>query len=261
MAREFPRRKVCRVLKVDLNADLGEGCPHDGDLLDLVSSASIACGAHAGDDRIMRLTIEAALKRRVLVGAHPGYPDREGFGRKETGASPAEIRVLMLEQLGVFAAACADAGAGFTHVKPHGALYNRAMTDSAAAQSIARAILETDPSIVVLCMPGSALERAAEGAGLRAAREAFLDRTYQSPTELVSRADARALVSDPEEAASIAERMVLEYVVTSVDGIVHPIHAESLCVHGDNPDSVALLRAARERLQSRGVTIAPFARR
>lgn len=249
------------MLKVDLNADLGEGCPYDADLLDLVSSASIACGTHAGDERTMRLTIEAALTRGVLVGAHPGYPDRAGFGRRETGADPAEIRTLMLEQLGVFAAACADSGTGFTHVKPHGALYNRAMADPAAAESIARAVVETDPSVVVLCMPGSALQLAAESAGLRAPREAFLDRAYQTPAQLVPRADARALVSDPQAAAGIAERMVLEHVVTSVEGIVYPIHPDSLSVHGDNPDSVALLRAARERLQSRGVTIAPFARR
>ncbi|HUR91835.1 MAG TPA: 5-oxoprolinase subunit PxpA [Gemmatimonadaceae bacterium] len=247
--------------KVDLNGDLGEGSPNDGDLLDLLSSASISCGAHAGDERTMRLTIDAALKRRVLVGAHPGYPDRAGFGRREMGASPAEIRAMMLEQLGAFAAACADTGAGFTHMKPHGALYNRAMVDVAAADSIARAVIETDPSVVVLCMPGSALHLAAEDAGLRVAREAFLDRAYQSARRLVPRTDPGALASDPDAAADAAERMVLESVVTSVDGMVHPIHPDSLCVHGDNPDAVLLLRAVRERLQSRGVTIAPFARR
>lgn len=247
--------------KIDLNADLGEGCPNDEDLLDLVSSASISCGAHAGDERTMRLTIDAALKRRVLVGAHPGYPDRGGFGRRETGTPPAEIRALMLEQLGVFAAACADAGTGCTHVKPHGALYNRAMVDAAAAGSIARAVVETDPSVVVLCMPGSALQLAAESAGLRVAREAFLDRAYQSATELVPRTASEAVVTDPEAAADNAERMVLQHVVTSVDGTAHPIHPDSLCVHGDNPYAVVLLRAARARLQGRGVTIAPFARR
>lgn len=209
----------------------------------------------------MRLTIDAALKRRVLVGAHPGYPDRAEFGRRETGATPAEIRALMLEQLGVFAGACADAGAGFSHVKPHGALYNRAMVDVAAADAIARAVTEIDPSVAVLCMPGSALQLAAEDVGLRVAREAFLDRAYQSATRLVPRTAPGAVLSDPGAAADVAERMVLESVFISVDGTVHPIHPESLCVHGDNPDSVALLRAARERLQSRGVTIAPFARR
>lgn len=260
MAPEFPGRNVCLVPKVDLNADVGEGCPNDGDLLDLLSSASISCGAHAGDDQTMRLTIDAALKRRVLVGAHPGYPDRAGFGRRETGATPEEIRALMLEQLGVFAGACADAGAGFTHVKPHGALYNRALADVAAADSIARAVVEIDPSVIVLCMPGSALQVAAEDVGLRVAREAFIDRAYKSARQLVPRTDPGALVSDPGAAADAAERMVLEYVVASADGMVYPIHPDSLCVHGDNPDSVVLLRAVRERLQSRGVTIAPFTR-
>src|SRR5687767_1268285 len=153
IARKFPDRKVWLVQTIDLNADLGEGFPYDADLLDLVSSASISCGAHAGDQRTTRIAIEAALTQRVLIGAHPGYADRAGFGRRETGDTPAQIRTSIIEQLCVFAEACADVGASFTHVKPHGAMYNRAMVDPAAAEAIARAVAETDPSLLVLCMP------------------------------------------------------------------------------------------------------------
>lgn len=243
---------------IDLNADLGEGCGSDEELLALVSSASIACGAHAGDERIMRVAIQGALERGVSVGAHPGYADRDGFGRRETGATAAAIRDAVLAQLEIFAAACVDAGATFSHVKPHGALYNRAMREPAAAESIALAVAEFDASLTVLCMPGSRLLQAAEAAGLRAAKEAFLDRAYASAGALVPRTDPEALISDPSTAAARAERMVLSHLVTSIDGIDHAIHADSLCVHGDNPDAVALLRAARSRLENAGVAIAPF---
>ncbi len=246
------------MVTIDLNADLGEGCGSDEELLSLVSSASIACGAHAGDKQIMRVAIERALERGVSVGAHPGYADREGFGRRETGVTPAAIRESVLAQLEVFAAACVDAGATFSHVKPHGALYNRAMREPAAAESMARAVVEFDPSLMVLCMPESRLLHAAEAAGLRAAKEAFLDRAYASASALVPRTDPGAVIGDPSTAAARAERMVLSHLVTSIDGLDHAIEADSLCVHGDNPDAVALLRAARLRLEHAGVAIAPF---
>ncbi|MCR4340677.1 MAG: LamB/YcsF family protein [Gemmatimonadaceae bacterium] len=258
MAPTFPIGKVYPVPTIDLNADLGEGCGSDEELLALVSSASIACGAHAGDERIMRATIDAAAARGVSIGAHPGYPDRAGLGRIETGATPAEIRELVLRQLEVFAAACGAAGAAFRHVKPHGALYNRAMTDAGAAESIAGAVAAFDPALAVLCMPGSELLRAAQAAGLAVAREAFLDRAYESATVLVPRTAAGATISDPSAAAERAERMVLARVVPSADGTELAIEADSLCVHGDNPGAVALLRAVRFRLEAAGVTIAPL---
>lgn len=245
---------------IDLNADLGEGCGSDDDLLTLVSSASIACGAHAGDERTMRVAIERALEREVSIGAHPGYPDRAGFGRVETGATPDEIRAFLLAQLETFAAACRGAGARCRHVKPHGALYNRAMGDAAAAESIARAVTGFDPSLVILCMPGSRLHEAADAAGLRIAREAFIDRAYASTTALVPRTSPAAVIDDPAIAASRAERMVLSRVMTSVDGVDHELNAESLCVHGDNPNAVPLMRAVRSALERAGVTIAPFHR-
>lgn len=258
MACGFPGGKVCVVPSIDLNADLGEGCGSDEELLALVSSASIACGAHAGDERTMRATIESAAARGVSIGAHPGYADRAGFGRSETGATPTEIRELVIRQLDVFAAACLAAGAAFRHVKPHGALYSRSMTDAGAAESIAGAVAAFDPALAVLCMPGSELLRAAQAAGLAVAREAFLDRAYESATALVPRTTAGATIRDPSAAAERAERMVLAGVVASADGTELAVEADSLCVHGDNPGAIALLRAVRSRLETAGVTIAPF---
>jgi UPF0271 protein len=258
MAGGLPGGKVCGVPSIDLNADLGEGCGSDEELLALVSSASIACGAHAGDERTMRATIEAAAAHGVSIGAHPGYADRARFGRIETGATPAEVRELVLRQLDVFAAACAAAGAEFRHVKPHGALYNRAMTDPGAAESIAGAVAAFDPALAVLCMSRSELLHAAQAAGLAVAREAFLDRAYESATALVPRTAAGATISDPSAAAARAERMVLAGVVLSAEGTELAIEADSLCVHGDNPGAVALLRAVRFRLEMAGVTIAPL---
>lgn len=258
MAGWFPGDKVCVVPIVDLNADLGEGCGADEELLVLVSSASIACGVHAGDDRTMRATIESALERGVSIGAHPGYADREGFGRNETGATAHEIRELILGQLDAFADACVAAGAAFSHVKPHGALYIRAMGDPAAADSIARAVAAFDSALTVMCMPGSKLARAATAAGLGVAREAFLDRAYDSSTTLVPRGDPGAMISDPAAAAARAERMVLDRMVTAAHGTDFRIEADSLCVHGDNPAAVVLLRAVRGRLESAGVSITPL---
>ena len=260
MAGGFPGDKVCVVPTVDLNADLGEGCGADEDLLALVSSASIACGAHAGDDQTMRATIAAALEHGVSIGAHPGYADREGFGRIETGATPAEIRELILGQLDVFAGACAAAGAAFSHVKPHGALYNRAMLDADAADRIARAVATFDSTLAVMCMPGSELARAAAAAGLSVTREAFLDRAYDSPTALVPRTSPGAMIDDADHAAARAERMVLAHMVAAADGTELPIEADSLCVHGDNPAAVELLRSVRTRLEKAGITIAPVHR-
>lgn len=258
MAPGFPGRKVSRVPTVDLNADLGEGCGSDDELLRLVTSASIACGAHAGGGEPMRATIRAALGRGVSVGAHPGYADRDNFGRRETGDTPAAIRELMLAQLDVFATACAGLGAELRHVKPHGALYHRVMHDMAAAESIADAVAEFDPSLVILCMPASRLLEAAEGAGLRAVREAFLDRAYESPVELVPRSHPAAMITDPLVAAERSGQIVISRRLTSLDGSNHEIEADSLCVHGDNPHAATLLRAARSHLEALGVAVASF---
>lgn len=261
MAADFPRHKVSRVPSIDLNADIGEGSGCDSELLDLVSSASISCGAHAGDDRTMRVAIEAALRRGVSVGAHPGYPDPANFGRRETGDSPATIRDLMLSQLETFASVCADAGATFAHVKPHGALYNRAQRDRGVAESIVHAVAAVDGSLLVLGMPGSELLAAATRFGLPAAREAFLDRAYDAGGNLLSRDQAGAVIDDPATAAARAESIAATGTLEAADGSSVAVTAETLCVHGDNPGAVALVHAARTRLEQRGIAIVPLATR
>lgn len=250
---------------VDLNADLGEGfghyrLPQDEAVLDLVTSVNVACGFHAGDPAVMRETVAAAARRGVAVGAHPGYPDLRGFGRRELHATPEQIETDVIYQIGALAAFGAAAGTRVRYVKPHGALYNRAVRDRPAADAIARAIRAVDPGLVLLGLPGSEMEAAAEAAGLRFAREAFVDRAYTRDGALVSRAEPGAVLHEPEVCADRAARMVLDGMVEAVDGTILSITPDSLCVHGDGPTAAALLQAVRRRLEASGVEITPFAR-
>ena len=258
MAVGFPRDKVCVVPTVDLNADLGEGCGADEEVLALVSSASIACGAHAGDDQTMRATIEAALEQGVSIGAHPGYADREGFGRIETGATPAAIRELILGQLDTFAGACAAAGAAFSHVKPHGALYNAIVHHEEQAAAVVEAVVAFDPTLPVLGLPGSVWLRLAAEAGLRTVPEAFADRAYTPEGTLVSRQLPGAVLHDPDEIARRCVAMAAGEPVTDVDGGALTLRPGSICVHGDTTGAVAIARAVRTALTESGVELAPF---
>jgi UPF0271 protein len=234
---------------IDLNADLGEGFagvapPDDATLLSLVSSANIACGYHAGDAVLMRHTVDEASRRGVAIGAHPGYPDPTGFGRRDLAASPKEVTAYVIAQIGALAAFCRAGGAKLRYVKAHGALYNRAVRDAAIADAIAEGIRLVDSSLVMLGLPNSELIAAATRSGLRSAREGFADRGYRSDGTLVPRTEAGALITDPQKAADQAERLA-----TVVD---------SICVHGDTPGAVSLVGAVRERLMSKGYGIAPF---
>lgn len=249
---------------VDLNADLGEGfgrydLPQDAAILDLITSANVACGFHAGDPLVIRRTVAEAARRGVVIGAHPGYPDLLGFGRRELGATPAEIEAYVVYQIGALSAFCTAAGTKVRYVKPHGALYHRAVQDPAAAGAIARAIRAVDPELVLLGFPGSPMMTAARREGLRTADEAFVDRGYTPQGTLVPRSEPGALLDDPAVCADRAARMVLDGLVEAVDGTVLPIQADSLCVHGDGPAAAALLTAVRARLEASGVRIAPFA--
>lgn len=249
---------------IDLNADLGEGfgawrAGDDDALLALVSSANVACGFHAGDPVVMRRTVEAAAARGVAVGAHPGYPDLLGFGRRDLAASPDEVTAYVLYQVGALAAFCAAAGTRLRYVKPHGALYNRAARDPATARAVAEGVRLADPSLVVLGLAGSHLVRAAEEAGLRAAAEAFVDRGYLADGSLVPRGQPGATLHDPEAVAARAVRMVREGAVTAADGAELVVRPHSLCVHGDNPDAPAILAAVRAALAGAGIAVAPFA--
>jgi UPF0271 protein len=252
------------VRSVDLNADLGEGfgryrLTSDPAVLALVTSANVACGFHAGDPVIMRETVTEAARRGVAVGAHPGYPDRLGFGRRHLDATPQECAAYVLYQVGALQAVCRAAGIRLRYVKPHGALYTRAARDAAVADAIARAVREADPTLVLLGLAGSELLRAAERAGIAAAAEAFVDRSYEPDGSLTPRDRHDALLDDPAHCADRAVRMVLDHMVLARDGTVLEVTPDSLCVHGDGPAAVQILAATRERLLAAGVTLAPFA--
>lgn len=250
-------------LVVDLNADMGEGFGRyrldDGALLGVVTSASIACGFHAGDPVVMRETVTAATQNGVAIGAHPGYPDLVGFGRRELGASPAEIEAMVIYQIGALQGVCAVAGARLRYVKAHGALYNRAARDTVAADAIARAVRSVDSSLMLLGLAGSAMIGAAERAGIRSVSEAFVDRAYRSDGTLVPRTEDGAVLTDVDEVADRALRMVQTGAVRSIDGVDIALRVDSLCTHGDGPNAVAIVRAVRTRLEQAGVRIAAFA--
>jgi UPF0271 protein len=248
---------------IDLNADLGEGFGdshllEDEALLDLVSSANIACGFHAGDATTMRDTVRAAASRGVAIGAHPSYPDISHFGRRELGLSPQAIRLHVAYQLRVLRDICAAENAKLSYVKPHGALYNRAAHDASAAAAVAQAIREVDPSLVLLGLAGSEMARAALQATLTFAPEAFADRAYRRDGSLVPRQQPGALIHDVQAAVKRAITLVQSNTVAADDGESIGVVAQSLCVHGDNPDALPLLRALRGSLENSGVRIAPF---
>ena len=242
-------------MHVDLNADLGEGAGHNDELLRLVSSASIACGFHAGDPVSVLASIRAARERGVAVGAHPGFADREDFGRIEVALPAAEVFAIVAYQLGAFRALATAARTPVNHVKPHGALYNMAVRDEKLAEAISNAVLAIDSSLLLFAPGGSVLERAAQSAKLRVVREVFADRNYLADGSLVPRTRPDALLHDPEEAAVRVLRMLREGVVRSVDGTDVGVHADTICVHGDTPGAVDFARSLRERLETNGVSI------
>jgi len=242
-------------LRVDLNADLGEGAGHDEELLALVTSANIACGFHAGDANTMHESIKAARHHGVAVGAHPSLFDRENFGRKELPVTSDEVFDAVTYQLGVFQAIAEAAGVRRNHVKPHGALYNMAARDAGLAKAVARAIVVADPTLILFAPGKSALASAGEANGLRIAPEVFADRNYLSDGALVPRSRPDALLHDPEEAAARVLRMLREGKVRSVDGVDVDVRAETICVHGDTPGAVDFACALRSQLEIEGVTI------
>lgn len=242
-------------MRVDLNADLGEGAGHDDELLQVVSSASIACGFHAGDPVSILASIRAARECGVAIGAHPSFADRENFGRTEVALPAAEVLTIVAYQLGAFHALATAAGARVNHVKAHGALYNMAVRDEKLAGAIVHAVLAIDSSLLLFAPGESALERAAQSAKLRVVREVFADRNYLADGSLVPRTRPDALLHNPEEAAVRVLRMLSEGVVRSVDGKDVEVRAETICVHGDTPGAVEFVRALRSRLEEGGILI------
>lgn len=249
---------------IDLNADVGEsfGAWHMGDdaaMLDIVSSANVACGFHAGDPMTMRATCERAAARGVVVGAHVSYRDLPGFGRRFIDATPAELVADLLAQLGALSAMCAVAGTRIAYVKPHGALYNTIVHHEAQAAAVVEAVRLFDASLPIMCLPGALVLDLAEQAGLRSVREAFADRGYTPEGTLVSRREPGAVLHDPELVAARMLRLATEGVVEAVDGSLVQVQADSICTHGDSPGAVEMARAVREALEAAGVPIRAFA--
>ncbi|HLO01724.1 MAG TPA: 5-oxoprolinase subunit PxpA [Symbiobacteriaceae bacterium] len=245
-------------MRVDLNADLGESygawaMGADAELLPLITSANVACGFHAGDPQVIAQTVALAKRFGVRVGAHPGYPDRQGFGRRAMGLSPAEIRTDLLYQIGAVAAFCRAEGVPLHHVKPHGALYNRAAVDGGAAEAIAAAIWSFDPGLILYAPPGSQLQKAGEARGLTVWCEVFADRGYRADGTLVPRDQPGALIEDAAKAESQVLQMITEGTVTAVTGERVPVRAQTICLHGDGAHALAFARRLRERLTAAGL--------
>jgi UPF0271 protein len=242
---------------MDLNADLGEGMD-DGPVLPFLTSANIACGVHAGSPVIMDRVVSLALSRRVQVGAHPGYADRENFGRSSVDLPLDELRALVLYQVAALDGFVRAHGGRLAHVKPHGALYNRAARDVALASAIAEAVRAYSANLVLIGLAGSVQLGAARLVGLRAAAEAFADRRYLPDGTLMPRSEPGAVLRGPKEAADQAALIAREGCVIASDGSRVRVDADTLCLHGDTQGAPEIARAVRDRLETDGVLIAPL---
>jgi len=240
---------------IDLNADLGEGEACDAELLQVVSSCNIACGGHAGDAESIEATLREALARGVNVGAHPAYPDREGFGRRSRFMSGEPLRDALRSQLDDFGRAAARLGATVTHVKPHGTLYTDAVVDAELADIIAGVVAEVPGKPMLVGQPGTALESAAEAHGLGFIAEAFVDRAYQPNGQLVPRSRPGAVHGDIAQIQRQAVSLARDGTVQCPDGSMVPVRADTLCIHGDTPGAAAAARAVRDALEHEGIEI------
>lgn len=238
------------VTTMDLNADLGEGCAGDADLMPLIQRANIACGGHAGDGDSMRRAIGLALQHNVQVGAHPSYPDKSHFGRRETGASAAEIERFCREQLDVFASLAHECGTRISHVKPHGALYHRLMKDQEASQAFVRAVIHSVGACAVMGLPHSALQRETEAARLPYLTEMFADRRYEADGSLTPRQHPDALILHIEEAVAQVESVRTHAFLRARTGEALSLRADSVCVHGDGDHAIAMAKALHDMLHS-----------
>lgn len=248
------------MMRVDLNGDVGEassGGPAGPDLVLMphITSANVACGYHAGDPGMMRATVALAREHGVAVGAHPGFPDPEGFGRRELQFSPRDVEDFVAYQVGALAAIAAAQGVRLQHVKPHGALFNMAARDAALADAIARAAVAIDRTLILFGLPGSELVAAGQRAGLRTAREGFADRAYQPDGTLVPRHQPGAVMNDPDVIVPRAVRLVRDQAVEAIDGSRVTLTIDTLCVHGDTPGAADLARRIRAALTEAGIAV------
>ena len=243
------------MMNIDLNADLGEGCASDAALLQLVSSANIACGFHAGDAQTMLASVREALTNGVAIGAHPSFPDRENFGRTAMTLPPETVYGQTLYQIGALAAIARAEGGVMRHVKPHGMLYNQAAKDPQLADAIARAVHACDPSLILVGLAGSELIRAGEHYGLTTRQEVFADRGYQADGSLVPRTQPGALVEDEEHALAQTLGMVESGRVKSITGEWANVVAQTVCIHGDGEHALAFARRLRAAFEERSIRI------
>lgn len=246
--------------RVDLNSDLGESFGRytlgmDDKIIPLITSANVACGYHASDPVVMNKTIEMAKAAGIRVGAHPGFPDLMGFGRRNMNVSPAEAKAYVLYQLGALDAFCKAHGVKMQHVKPHGALYNMAAKDYKLSTAICEAIREYDDNLIVMALSGGELVRAAKDMGLRVALEVFADRAYEEDGTLVARTKEGAMITDEEEAIRRVIRMVKEQKVTAITGKDIDIKADSICVHGDGAKALAFVERIKKTMEEKGIQI------
>jgi UPF0271 protein len=250
-------------MKIDLNCDMGESfgvyeLGYDAQAMPYVTSINVACGFHAADPDNMAKTVSLAKQQGVAVGAHPGYPDLVGFGRRSLALTPDEVKNSVIYQIGALQAFCQAAGIKLQHVKVHGALYNNAEKDLAIATAIAEAIKAVDPQLYMLCLANSQMGVAAKQAKLPYVEEAFADRAYTDEGSLVSRKIAGSVIHDIDQVVSRVIRMIKDKTVVSISGNVVPIQAQTICVHGDTPGAVAMVKAIRQALDREQVTLQAF---
>jgi 5-oxoprolinase (ATP-hydrolysing) subunit A len=247
---------------VDINCDAGESfgawkLGNDEQLFEHVTSVNVACGFHAGDPATMRATVAAAARRGLAIGAHPGLQDLAGFGRREMAVTPEEVYEMVVYQVGALSGFVRAQRSRLAHVKPHGALYNMAARDRGIARAIVGAVHDVSRELVVVGLSGSELLGEAERSGLRAISEVFADRSYDDDGQLTRRSTSGSLISDPDLAAERVVRMVTEGRVDSRNGVTVPVRAETICIHGDGPNAVAIAAAVSRRLRREGIRLAP----
>lgn len=247
-------------MKIDLNCDLGEAFGNysfggDHQIIPLITSANIACGFHAGDENVMYETVKLAKENGVGIGAHPGFHDIQGFGRRNMDLSPDEIYTLVAYQIGALSAFCRIHDVKINHVKPHGALYNMGARDKDIAHAIAQAVYDVDPSLILVGLSNTLLVSEAKAVGLKAANEVFADRRYEENGQLVSRKEADAVLTDTDEAIEQVVKMVKENKVIAKTGKEIELKADTICVHGDGAHALEFVSKIRERLTKEGISI------
>jgi 5-oxoprolinase (ATP-hydrolysing) subunit A len=247
-------------MRIDINSDLGESfgaytIGHDAGLMKAITSANVAAGFHAGDPSVLRETVRMAKANGVAVGAHPGFPDLVGFGRRELNVTPKETEDFVLYQVAAVAGVAAAEGLRLQHVKPHGALFNMAVRNAGLAAAIARGVAAFDRRLILFGLPGSEILAAGRAAGLRVAAEVFADRAYEADGSLASRRKPGSVIHDADAVVTRAVRMVMEKTVVAIDGSVVPLEADTICVHGDTPGSDELAAKIRDGLEKAGVSV------